>query len=86
MMHHYYPVIPTFILKYKFETNEYVKECNMPVVIFHGDADEVIYYDSSVKLKKLLKDSDTLITLHGMTHNGITDNPEYIAAIRQILE
>jgi pimeloyl-ACP methyl ester carboxylesterase len=86
MMHHYYPVIPAFILKYKFETSEYVKHCNMPVVLFHGDADEVIYYESSVKLRKLLKNSDTLITLHEMTHNGITDNPEYINAIKHILE
>jgi uncharacterized protein len=37
----------------------------MPVVIFHGNSDEVIYYNSSVKLKELFKNSDTLITLNG---------------------
>ncbi len=57
----------------------------MPIVIFHGDQDEVIYYGSSLKLKNGMKTGDTLITLKGQGHNGITDNPDYIAAIKKIL-
>jgi len=85
LMRHTYPIIPTFLLRYKFRTNQYLRNCKMPVVIFHGDRDEVIYYGSSVKLKKEMKQGDTLITLNGQGHNGITDNPDYIAAIRKIL-
>lgn len=86
MMRHTYPIIPTFILRYKFETNEYLKSCKMPVVIFHGDRDEVIYYGSSLKLKAEMKTGDTLITLKGQGHNGMTDNPDYIAALKTILQ
>lgn len=86
LMKYYYPIIPTFILKYKLETNKYIRDCKMPIKIFHGTADEVIYYESSLKLKQLLKDTDTLITLVGQGHNGITDNPEYKAAIQDILK
>ena len=57
----------------------------MPVVIFHGNEDEVIYYGSSLKLREGMKDSDTLITLQGQGHNGMTDNPQYIEAIGRIL-
>lgn len=85
MMQHRYPLIPTFILKYKFATNRYIADCKMPVVIFHGDRDEVIYYNSSVKLKALLKPGDSLITLKGQAHNGVTDNQDYQVAIRKIL-
>jgi hypothetical protein len=85
MMKHNYPIIPTFILKYKFETNKYIQNCKMPIIIFHGDADEVIYYQSSVKLHTLLKSSDTLITLHNQGHNGITDNPDYKSVLYKIL-
>jgi len=81
-----YPIIPTFLLKYKFKTNEYIKSCQMPVVIFHGDQDEVIYYNSSLKLKKEFKATDTLITLNGQPHNGMTDNPQYAKAIQAILK
>jgi alpha-beta hydrolase superfamily lysophospholipase len=85
MMRHTYPIIPTFLLKYKFRTNEYIKDCKMPVVIFHGNRDEVIYYGSSLKLKTQMKPQDTLITLNGQGHNGMTDNPEYIRALGKIL-
>jgi len=85
LMRHTYPIIPTFLLKYKFETNKYIEDCKMPIVIFHGDQDEVISYNSSLKLKKILKDTDRLITLKGQGHNGITDNPEYVSAIEKIL-
>jgi len=85
MMKHNYPIIPTFILKYKFETNKYIQNCKMPVVIFHGDVDMVVYYQSSLKLQALLKPTDTLITLHNQDHNGITDNPDYRNAMFKIL-
>jgi pimeloyl-ACP methyl ester carboxylesterase len=85
MMRHTYPIIPTFILKYKFETNNYLKNCKSPVVIFHGNRDEVIYYGSSVKLRSHFKQQDTLITLEGQSHNGITDNPVYQTELQRIL-
>ena len=85
MMRRTYPFIPTFLLRYQLQTSEYLKDCKMPVVIFHGDQDEVIYYGSSLKLEKEMKSGDTLITLVGQGHNGMTDNPDYIAAIKKFL-
>ena len=85
MMKHTYPIIPTFFLKYKFETNNFIKDCKMPIIIFHGNRDEVIYYNSSIKLQEIIKQTDTLITLNGQGHNGMTDNPEYITNIKRIL-
>lgn len=85
MMRHEYPIIPTFLLKYKFATNEFIPLCTMPVVIFHGDADRIIYYESSVKLMELCKKTDTLITLRQQGHNGMTDNPVYRQELRKIL-
>ena len=77
LMKQHYRAVPEFILKYKFETNEYLAACHMPVIIFHGDQDEIINYESSLKLKAAFKKKDTLITLYGQGHNGITDNEAY---------
>jgi alpha-beta hydrolase superfamily lysophospholipase len=85
MINHTFHVIPAFILKYKFATNTFLKDCKMPVIIFHGNRDEVIYYGSSVKLKELFKPADTLVTLDGQGHNGMSDNPAYLSAIQEIL-
>ena len=85
MMKHTYPIIPTFILKYKFETYKYLQACQMPIVIFHGNHDNIIYYGSSLKLKSEFKKVDTLITLNGQGHNGITDNRDYKIEIKNVL-
>lgn len=85
MMRHRYSFIPTFLLKYKFETNEYLKNCRMPVVIFHGNQDRVIYYGSSLKLKEEFKQQDKLITLNGQGHNGMTYNPVYKTELKKLL-
>ncbi len=86
MMRHRFPIIPTFLLKYKIQTHEYLRNCRSPVVIFHGNEDEVIYYGSSLKLQQEMKKGDTLITLPSQGHNGITDNPDYAASIRTLLQ
>jgi pimeloyl-ACP methyl ester carboxylesterase len=81
----YFPIIPGFLLKYKFETHKYIQNCKMPIVIFHGDKDEIIYYGSSLKLKELIKDDDKLITLHGQYHNGMSVNIHYLEELNKIL-
>jgi uncharacterized protein len=85
VMKHAYPFIPAFLLKYKFETNKFIKACKVPIVIFHGEQDEVILYDSSVRLKDHLKESDAFITLDGQGHNGMTANRDYLTEIENIL-
>jgi uncharacterized protein len=45
----------------------------------------VIYYGSSLKLKELFKPADTLITLDGQGHNGMSDNTTYLSAIQKII-
>lgn len=85
LTHKHYPLIPAFLLQYPFKTYKYLPNCKMPVTIFHGDQDEVIYYGSALKLQKLFKAEDQLITLKGGGHNGMTSNPDYLKAIKNIL-
>lgn len=86
VMKHNYPFVPTFLLKYKFATNEYLKNCKLPVVIFHGNQDKVIYYESSLKLKEEFNQNITLITLKGQGHNGMTHNEHYITKLAKLLK
>jgi alpha-beta hydrolase superfamily lysophospholipase len=81
-----FPIIPAFILKYMLENNVHLKKCSMPVIIFHGDQDNVIDYRASVKLQKEFKPGDQLITLSGEGHNGMSDTEAYRVAIEEILQ
>lgn len=80
-----YSFIPSFLLKYKIETEKFLIDCKMPITIFHGDNDNVIYYGSSIKLKNKYKDKIDLITLNGESHNGINENYEYAIQLINIL-
>ncbi len=80
-----FSLVPSFILKYKFMTNEYLKDCKMPITIFHGDSDTVINYESSLKLKEEFKDRIHLVTLKNQGHNQITYNRDYNRELKKIL-
>lgn len=86
VMQHKYPFIPGFLLKYPFKTNEHIQHCQMPIVILHGDQDEVIYHGSSEKLKAYLKPEDQVVFLKGQGHNGMTDNVDYRQKIKKLLK
>ncbi len=79
------PSIDTSIITYKFNTYQFLQKTSAPVVIFHGDADEAIYYGSSQKLKAFFKPGDELITLKGQGHSRITENKDYLKALKTIL-
>ena len=61
-----------------------MQKCTAPVVIFHGNKDEVIYYGSSLKLKEE-NSKIRLITLKNQGHNGMSDNKEYRKALQKLL-
>lgn len=86
MMQTNYPIVPTFLLNYKLETNNYIKKCRMPITIFHGDKDEVIPYNSSLRLKKLIKKGDKFFTLKGQLHNDIGENLDFLKKIPNVLK
>jgi alpha-beta hydrolase superfamily lysophospholipase len=85
MVQKFYPYLPGFILKYHINTYQYIQHTAAPIIIFHGDKDQVIYYGSSLKLKQYFKRGDTLITLHNQPHENIDENEDYLNALKSIL-
>lgn len=82
---HNYPFVPvSILLKYKFRTNEYLKQINCPIYLLHGTEDELVPYESSVKLKDI-GDNIELTTIKGAMHSDLVDYPEFREKIAQIL-
>lgn len=86
MMKNDYPIVPTFLLNYKLETNAYLIKCKMPIVIFHGNKDEVIPYNHSVRLKNIAKKGTQLINLPGQKHDDLGDNKKFLRKLPQVLK
>jgi esterase/lipase len=74
------------ILKYTFNTNEFIKNCRMPVLIFHGNKDEEIHHSSSIKLKEDFKSEDRLIIFESENHSAISDNAVYQKELKKKFE
>ncbi len=85
LMKKMFPLIPTFILNYKLDTNHYLTNCKMPIFLFHGNKDQLINYKASQRLHDEYKTNTELILLTNQGHNGITDNPHYQSEIKRIL-
>lgn len=79
-----FPFLPNFLFKYKIKTYEFLENCKVPIVIFHGNKDELIDYNSSIKLKEKFNQIQ-LITLENQGHKGVTYHPKYIKELSKIL-
>lgn len=86
LVQHWAPGIDTALIPFQLNTSVFLQKITVPVNIFHGDADETVYYGSSQKLKQFLKPGDKLITLKGAGHTGMTTNKDYLDGLRETLK
>lgn len=82
----YTPLAPTFLLTYRLDNYAYVQNVSAPIVIYHGNRDEVVPYEQGKKLSTVLKPNDQFVTLVGQGHMGITHNLDYQQSLKAILE
>ena len=83
---YYAPIYPTsFMSKFKLPVNEYLKEVEAPVTIFHGTEDQLIPYSVTKKLKESLKSTDEFITIEKGKHNNLNDFPLFTHKLDSLL-
>ncbi len=86
------PYLPRFlipmILKYHFRTDKWIVHVDAPIHIFHGTEDELVPFDSSTRLLKLIKEKKdaSLITIEHGKHNHLRFHPTYQKVLDQILQ
>lgn len=80
------PFFPDILKKFAFTTNNFLPKIKSPIYIFHGNVDQVINYNHSVRLSKLLKKNDKFFTLKGQGHSKMNDNLDYLKELQQILK
>lgn len=80
----YYPWVPGFILRYSLNTAQDIAKINNPIYIFHGDKDQLIPMDHSIRLSKLSKHA-YMIKVKGAFHDDIHQFSEYEDTLINIL-
>jgi pimeloyl-ACP methyl ester carboxylesterase len=87
---HHYPLMPSWliglILKYPMRTDLWIADVPCPVYLFHGTEDDVVPYNSSERLLKLMRTQSRLITIPGGGHNNLSDLALYHEELERILK
>ena len=85
LANHHFSFLPSFILRYPFKNNHYLREVEAAVVLIHGTEDEIIPYESSLKLKEHLGSEVHLFSLEGIGHNNMGTSTQYRKIIEELL-
>lgn len=62
------PIVPSFLVKYPLRNDQRLADVKVPVTLFHGTRDELIPFEHSIFLQKLLPLSAQLVSLDGDGH------------------
>ena len=84
----YLPIIPyDYLLRYKMRTDLFINKLRCPIHLFHGTKDEIVPYESSLKLAALLnkKPSEILTTIPNGKHKNLGEFREYQVALSILL-
>ncbi len=79
------PYFPDGLKKFTFATNEWLPKAKCPVIIFHGDNDQLIPVSNTFRLQKLLKSSGSFYLLKAQGHIGINENEQFRKEISLLL-
>ncbi len=80
------PILPMrFVLRYRLQTDKWIKKVNCHTYILHGTKDWLIPIKQSEQLQAINSRKITLIRIHGGRHNNLPSYPEYHNFIRDIL-
>ena len=82
-----FPFIPNNLVKNDFwNSQELIQKIKIPLLISHGDRDEIVPISHSYKLYELANEPKKLIVLKGATHNDISSyfNDEYFKTLKEL--
>ncbi len=85
MKNRYLPFVPSFLLKYHFETNKNLSRVSCPIALVHGEEDKVIPHDASLALKSLYPKVD-LTSLPNIGHRRVIFHESIGEAMQRLLQ
>ena len=82
-----FPFLPVkWLLKYEFNSYQYVSNISCPIAVFHGTEDEVIPLESGKKLFESIPDGQKeFYLIEGARHNNIASFDDYHTGLGRFL-
>ena len=74
-----------WLLRYRIRTDQFIKKVSCPVFLLHGTKDQLIPFEDSVLLQRLVPRNAHLFAIEGAGHNNLPDFPAYHEVLYDIL-
>ncbi|MEM7181572.1 MAG: alpha/beta fold hydrolase [Spirochaetota bacterium] len=82
----YYPFIPSFLLRYKLKTFQWIHALTCPVYMVHGSSDEIIPLENGKRLSQVIQGEHEFLEIPGGSHNNLSQFPEFQNFLKRILQ
>ncbi len=66
-----YPFLPSWLVRFPFETDQRIGDLEVPIVLVHGSQDRFIPQSHSHALQELIRSPSRLLVIDGAGHNDI---------------
>ncbi len=88
LAHSYFPIFfHNILVRYPFNSDQYIVEVSCPVMIIHGTNDEVVPFRFGKELSKNVpKELLTWVTIQNGEHNNLSAFPEFHQAVSGFLK
>lgn len=73
----YYSFVPSFLVKYPLPLEEWIQNVTSDILLFHGEEDEIIPHNESLKIIKKVKSTYEFISIPNGMHNNLSNFTEY---------
>ncbi len=81
------PIYPTkWLLRFNFNNENSLANCNGPVHVFHGTADNIVPFESGRKLYESISCTKSMKEIENGGHNDLQSFDEYWLELNQILK
>jgi fermentation-respiration switch protein FrsA (DUF1100 family) len=76
----HYPWVPATLLRYPLRTDEALARVRTPVLLVHGELDEIIDASHSERLARIAPHAERVV-IAGAGHNDLQEVPQYLDAL-----
>ncbi|MFH7041080.1 alpha/beta hydrolase [Paucibacter sp. JuS9] len=84
LMRQHFPLLPTWLLRYPLDTAASLRHWQGPLLLLHGERDELIPATHSEQLQ-MLAPQGQLTLIRGASHNDLQTFDQYLQSVKQVL-
>lgn len=82
-----YPFVPSPFIHFKYETIEYLKNINSPLLVIHSQNDDIIPFEHGEKIFELANEPKGFVKIRGSHNRGFLNSKEvYIWALAKFFK